>query len=114
MLDLVLPLQCGGCGAPATRWCTGCSAELWWRRSTHVVNPRVDPGSRCSRSALRRRPSSGDPGHEGHGRRDLVVPLARALAVGIHRLLSWGSSMPTDPGARATRRSAARRRGATR
>ncbi|RXR43577.1 ComF family protein, partial [Mycobacterium tuberculosis] len=27
MLDLVLPLECGGCGAPATRWCAACAAE---------------------------------------------------------------------------------------
>ncbi|MGF2944127.1 ComF family protein, partial [Mycobacterium sp. Lab-001] len=21
MLDVILPLECGGCGAPSTRWC---------------------------------------------------------------------------------------------
>mgnify|MGYP006921752507 CR=1 FL=1 len=28
MLDLVLPLECGGCGAPSTDWCDACTAAL--------------------------------------------------------------------------------------
>ena len=28
MLDLVLPLECGGCGAPSTRWCDACARDL--------------------------------------------------------------------------------------
>jgi predicted amidophosphoribosyltransferase len=28
VLDLILPLECGGCGAPSTRWCDACAAEL--------------------------------------------------------------------------------------
>ena len=44
MLDLILPLECGGCGAPSTRWCEACAAELALGAvDPCVVNPRVDP-----------------------------------------------------------------------
>jgi predicted amidophosphoribosyltransferase len=47
-----------------------------------------------------------------HGRGDLVAPLARALAVGVHRLLTWGMvETPLTIVPAPTRRSAARRRG---
>lgn len=47
-----------------------------------------------------------------HGRADLVAPLARALAVGVHRLLAWGMvETPLTIVPAPTRRSAARRRG---
>ncbi|HEY0227439.1 MAG TPA: ComF family protein, partial [Mycobacterium sp.] len=45
MLDLVLPLECGGCGAPATRWCDACAGELVVRPDQpHLISPRIDPG----------------------------------------------------------------------
>jgi predicted amidophosphoribosyltransferase len=114
MLDLVLPLQCGGCGVPATRWCPACAAELALKTGEpHVVSPRVDPqvpvfalggytgARRQAILALKER-----------GRGDLVGPLARALAVGIHRLLFWGIlETPLTVVPAPTRRSAARRRG---
>ena len=44
VLDLVLPLECGGCGAPSTRWCAACADELAvGPDAPHVVTPRVDP-----------------------------------------------------------------------
>ncbi len=44
MLDLILPLECGGCGAPATRWCDACTTDLSVAADQpHVVNPRIDP-----------------------------------------------------------------------
>jgi predicted amidophosphoribosyltransferase len=47
-----------------------------------------------------------------HGRGDLVAPLARALAVGVHRLVAWGMvETPLTLVPAPTRRSAARRRG---
>src|SRR5262249_40705198 len=46
------------------------------------------------------------------GRGDLVAPLARALAIGVHRLLTWGMlETPLTIVPAPTRRSAARRRG---
>jgi len=44
VLDLILPLECGGCGAPSTRWCDACATELVVKPDEpHVINPRVDP-----------------------------------------------------------------------
>jgi predicted amidophosphoribosyltransferase len=114
MLDLVLPMQCGGCGAPATRWCPGCADALDVGPGEPLVaNPRIDPQvpvfalgrytgvRRQAILALKER-----------GRGDLVTPLARALAVGIHRLLCWGMlDTPLTIVPAPTRRSAARRRG---
>ncbi|KAA1251392.1 ComF family protein [Mycobacterium simiae] len=114
MLDLVLPLQCGGCGASATRWCPACAADLVVKSGEpHVVNPRVEPQV----------PVFALGGYAGarrqailaikeHGRRDLVAPLARALAIGVHRLLCWGMiDTPLTLVPAPTRRSAARQRG---
>ncbi|ORA15281.1 ComF family protein [Mycobacterium asiaticum] len=114
MLDLVLPLQCAGCGAPAARWCASCGRELALKADEpHVVSPRVDPqvpvfalgrytGAR--REALL--------AVKERGRADLIAPLARHLALGIHRLLAWGMvDTPLTVVPAPTRRSAARRRG---
>ena len=47
-----------------------------------------------------------------HGRTDLIAPLARALAMGIHRLLTWGIiCTPLTVVPAPTRLSAACRRG---
>ena len=114
MLDLILPLECGGCGAPSTRWCDACADELSVAADQpHVVNPRVDPQVpvfALGRYAGARRQAI--LALKEHGRGDLVAPLARALAVGVHRLLMWGMvETPLTIVPAPTRRSAARRRG---
>jgi predicted amidophosphoribosyltransferase len=114
MLDLILPLECGGCGAPSTRWCDACATALQVHADEpHLVTPRVDPGVPVF--ALGR--YAGPRRHaivavKEHGRRDLVAPLSRALALGIHRLAVWGVlSTPLTVVPAPTRRAAARRRG---
>jgi predicted amidophosphoribosyltransferase len=114
VLDLILPLECGGCGAPSTRWCDACAAELSVAaEQPHVVNPRIDPQVpvfALGRYAGARRQAI--LAMKEHGRGDLVAPLARALAVGVHRLLTWGMvETPLTIVPAPTRRSAARRRG---
>ncbi|MGO8852732.1 MAG: ComF family protein [Mycobacterium sp.] len=114
MLDLILPLQCGGCGAPSTRWCASCDRELSVAADQpHVVTPRVDPlvpVFALGRYAGARRRAI--LAMKEHGRGDLAAPLARALAVGVHRLLSWGIvEAPLTIVPAPTRGSAARRRG---
>ncbi|MBU3751457.1 MAG: ComF family protein, partial [Mycobacterium sp.] len=114
MLDLVLPLSCGGCGCPAVRWCGACAAALRVHTDQpEVVTPRIDPGVpvfSLGRYAGPRR--QGIVAVKEHGRRDLVDPLARTLAVGIHRLLSWGVlALPVSVVPAPTRRASARRRG---
>jgi len=114
MLDLILPLECGGCGAPSTRWCAGCAAALAVHADEpHVIACRIDPGvpvfalgryngaRRNAIVALKER-----------GRRDLAAPLSGALELGIQRLLDWGIlAAPLTVVPAPTRRSAARRRG---
>ncbi|OBH01198.1 MULTISPECIES: ComF family protein [unclassified Mycobacterium] len=114
MLDLILPLECGGCGAPSTRWCAACAAELEAKPDQpHVVDPRIDPEVpvfALGRYAGARRRAILACKERGRG--DLVSPLARALAVGVHRLLTWGMvETPLTIVPAPTRRSAARRRG---
>jgi len=114
MLDLVLPLECGGCGAPSTRWCPACATTLKVHTDEpHLVTPRTDPGVpvfALGHYAGPRRQAI--VALKEHGRRDLVTPLARALALGIHQLLSWGIlDTPFTVVPAPTRTLAARRRG---
>ena len=79
----------------------------------HVVSPRIDPQVpvfALGRYAGARRQAI--IAMKDHGRTDLVAPLAQALALGVHRLLSWGmAELPLTIVPAPTRRSAARRRG---
>lgn len=114
MLDLVLPVECGGCGAPATRWCPACAAELTVRPDEpHVVTPREDPGVpvfALGRYAGARRRAV--VGLKEHGRTDLVAPLADAVAAALRTLITWGLIVPPLTVVPAPTRSlAARRRG---
>jgi predicted amidophosphoribosyltransferase len=114
MLDLILPLECGGCGAPSTRWCESCSAAIAVAQDEpHLANPRLDPGVpvfSLGRYAGARRQAI--VAMKEHGRADLISPLARALATGIHHLQIWGMvELPLTIVPAPTRRQAARRRG---
>ncbi|KUI23854.1 phosphoribosyltransferase [Mycobacterium sp. IS-1742] len=114
MLDLVLPLECGGCGRPSTRWCGQCAAALTVRADEpHLVGPRLDPGvpvfSLGRYAGSRRRAILG---LKERGRADLIAPLAHALGEGLAHLTEWGildrrATLVPAP----TRRIAARRRG---
>jgi predicted amidophosphoribosyltransferase len=114
MLDLVLPMECGGCGAPSTNWCDACACALKVHTDEpHLATPRVDPGVpvfALGRYAGPRRQAI--VALKEHGRRDLVTPLARALALGIHQLVGWGMlDTPCTIVPAPTRALAARRRG---
>jgi predicted amidophosphoribosyltransferase len=114
VLDLVLPLECGGCGAPSTRWCPSCARQLAVKADEpHLITPRVDPGVpvlSLGRYAGARREAI--VAVKEHGRADLIAPLALAMRAGLERLLVWsvvGTPLTVVPA--PTRRSAARRRG---
>ncbi|SEH90679.1 Predicted amidophosphoribosyltransferases [Mycolicibacterium rutilum] len=114
MLDLILPLQCGGCGAPSTRWCGDCAAALTVRADEpHLVTPRLDPGvpvfSLGRYAGPRRRAVVAV---KEHGRADLIPVLAGALRTGLLHLLTWGLlDTPLTVVPAPTRAWAARRRG---
>jgi predicted amidophosphoribosyltransferase len=114
VLDLVLPLKCGGCGAPSTRWCPACARELAVRPDQpHLITLRLDPGITVfslGRYAGARREAIVSV--KEHGRADLITPLAGALHFGLVNLLTWGIiDTPLCIVPAPTRRSAARRRG---
>lgn len=114
MLDLVLPLECGGCGTRSTRWCDTCTKDLAVKPDEpHLVSPRVDPGVpvfSLGRYAGARRQAI--VAVKEHGRADLVAPLADALRTGLLHLLKWGViGTPLTVVPAPTRRWAARRRG---
>jgi predicted amidophosphoribosyltransferase len=114
MLDLILPLECGGCGAPSTRWCPVCASTLTVRPDEpHLITPRTDPGVpvfTLGRYAGARRRAI--VAAKEKGRTDLVAPLAAALRAGLDRLLAWGIvDAPLTVVPAPTRRLAARRRG---
>ncbi len=114
MLDLVLPVRCGGCGEPGTRWCTRCAAQ-WTVRGDHphLISPRLDPGVpvfSLGRYAGARRAAI--VAVKERGRIDLLAPLAAALTAGVDRLLRWGIvCAPVTVVPAPTRAGAARRRG---
>jgi predicted amidophosphoribosyltransferase len=114
VLDLVLPLECGGCGARSTRWCDACAGDLAVKPDEpHLISPRVEPGVpvfSLGRYAGARREAI--VAVKEHGRADLVEPLAGALRAGLARLLTWGVvDTPLTVVPAPTRRWAARRRG---
>jgi len=114
MFDLVLPLECGGCGAPSIRWCPACAQELAVHLDQpHLITPRVDPGVpvlSLGRYAGARREAI--VAVKEHGRADLIAPLAVALRAGLERLLTWGViETPLTVVPAPTGRSSARRRG---
>lgn len=114
MLDLVLPLQCGGCGAPSSRWCEACASALQVRLDQpHLITARLDPGVpvfSLGRYAGARREAI--VAVKERGRADLIPPLAAALRTGLVHLLTWGVvDTPLTVVPAPTRRWAARRRG---
>lgn len=114
MLDLILPKQCGGCGAVATAWCDACADDLTVTDDQpHLITPRLDPGVpvlSLGRYAGARR--NAIVAVKEHGRTDLRRPLADALRAGLDHLLTWGVlAAPLTLVPAPTRRTAARRRG---
>lgn len=114
MLDLILPKQCGGCGAVATGWCDACADDLTVADDQpHLITPRLDPGVpvlSLGRYAGARR--NAIVAVKEHGRTDLRRPLADALRAGLDHLLTWGVlAAPLTLVPAPTRRTAARRRG---
>ncbi|TSD97340.1 ComF family protein [Skermania sp. ID1734] len=115
LLDLILPLECGGCGAPGIRICANCLAAL--TVPPVIVRPRVDVDAACWAIG----PYSGPLRQaviaaKEQGRRDLAGPLGAGLAHAVDWLRTAGELDPPQLAPLVfvpapTRARAARRRG---
>jgi predicted amidophosphoribosyltransferase len=121
LLDLLLPVECAGCGAPGIPWCPGCAVLL--ASPVQVHPPRLPPGPRAAAppvyalGAYRGRLRTALLAYKEHGRRDLVAPLGGALAAALLQLAPvTGTGTGPESGGVClvpvpSRRSAAARRG---
>lgn len=92
LVDLVVPLQCGGCARPGTRWCRGCAAAF--ADAPIEVRTRVRlpvPAYALGRYTGVRRQAILEL--KERGRRDLSAPLGAAVAGAIRALDRW-SELP--------------------
>jgi predicted amidophosphoribosyltransferase len=81
LLDLVWPQSCGGCAAPATRWCLDCVGRL--RGPAHPARPSPSPPDLPPAWAVTTYDGSVRAAvlaWKDQGRHDLTRPLAAGLA----------------------------------
>lgn len=113
LVDLVLPVVCGGCRSPGSPWCDRCAQHL--ADDPRRVLPRTPaPVGVWACGPYRGPLRSAIIAAKEHGRRDLVEPLGGALARSLITLARWGELPDADrllliPA--PTRLAAARRRG---
>lgn len=113
LADLVVPLECAGCGRARHRWCPGCAATL--AGPPLVVRTRAD--LRVPAWALARHagpPARAVSAYKDRGRSDLARPFGTALAAAVDGLRAAGEIaeagerptvlVPAPASARARRR----------
>ena len=113
LADLVVPLECGGCGKPGHRWCEQCAGVV--AGPPLVVRTRADlrvPAWALSRHAGPA--AQAVSAYKDRGRPDLARPLGRALGGGVDALRAAGEIaeagerptvlVPAPASARARRR----------
>ncbi|MFW0789021.1 ComF family protein [Gordonia sp. CPCC 205333] len=111
--DLIVPIDCGGCGRTGTRWCDRCNTRI--RDAPIELTPRIDVGVPVWALGRYRAPfATSVLAMKEHRRSDLAVPIGDALAAMLGTLAQWSEL----PDARhlnlvpaPTRTLAARRRG---
>lgn len=93
LADLVVPVACGGCGAPGTRWCRSCArqvqglpARVWPRRPPAAPVWVVGPYEGPLRAAI--------VAMKAGGRHDLVDVLGAAVGGAVGALRELGEVEP--------------------
>ncbi|MGH3885544.1 MAG: ComF family protein, partial [Pseudonocardiaceae bacterium] len=85
LLDLLLPVECAGCGAPGPPWCPDCAGLLG--PPVRVYPPCCSAGSPVyALGAYRGRLRTALLAYKEQGRRDLRGPLGGALAAALLQL----------------------------
>jgi predicted amidophosphoribosyltransferase len=120
-LDLLLPVECAGCGAPGAPWCPDCAVLLGPPVQVHPPRFSAGPGVSAppvyALGAYRGQLRTALLAYKEHGRRDLGRPLGSALAAGLVQLAPvTGTGAGPESGGVClvpvpSRRSAAARRG---
>ncbi|ALG85588.1 ComF family protein [Gordonia phthalatica] len=88
LADLVVPLECGGCGRPGIPWCEQCDRRL--ADVPRPLTPRIDPGVPVWAMARYGGPmASAIVNLKEHRRRDLAPVLGGVLANGLVDLARW-------------------------
>lgn len=113
LADLVVPLECGGCGEPGRRWCGRCGQAL----AGPLLQIRTRAELAAPAWALARHTGAAAravSAYKDRGRADLAIPFGAALAVGIDSLREAGELseagerpvvlVPAPASARARRR----------
>lgn len=113
LADLVVPLECGGCGSPGRRWCARCAQTLAGpplriRTRADLVVPAWALARHTGAAAL------AVSAYKDRGRADLARVFGAALATGIDSLRAAGeladagerpvALVPAPASARARRR----------
>lgn len=111
LVDLLFPLQCAGCGAPGTQWCSGCARELGGLRRVHRPLSAGGPPMYALgryRGAARRAVLA----YKEAGQRHLAEPFGHHLATAVVALAGEiGMERACCLVPAPSRRIAARRRG---
>ncbi|MGH3719923.1 MAG: ComF family protein [Pseudonocardiaceae bacterium] len=99
LLDLLLPVECGGCGVPGPLLCTDCEVLLGAPVRVHPLCHQAGPPV-YALGSYRGRLRAALLAYKERGRRDLAGPLGGALASALlHlRLRPDGGSVEFPPG----------------
>jgi len=105
LLDLVLPVGCGGCGAPGSAWCRSCAVLLAAPvqvfppcRPTGLAGGWAGPPRVYALGAYRGRLRTALLAYKERGRRDLAGPLGDALAAALLSLQPGPGGLRVPPG----------------